>query len=62
MSDGLELLRIVTARYVAAVVLRDGVVREAAPILRRARDKTLDEVREIIDRRGWTAAIVRPPA
>lgn len=46
--------------FVAAFVIRDGVVVEAAPYLRKhLMGRTTDEAREVISAKGWKATVVR---
>lgn len=55
------LVRIVGRSFVAGVVLdAGGVVREAAPLLRWMVGRAWPELRPILRRRRWQAAVVRP--
>ena len=55
-----ELVRVVSHRFVAALVIVDGKCSEAAPILRRhCLGKSPDELRALFAAKGW-AASVRP--
>lgn len=55
----MKLIRVVAAHFVAGFET-DGVVRRAAPILRRHLfGKTDDEARIVIARNGWRASVVQ---
>lgn len=53
------LLRIETPRYVAGIVVRNGLVIATAPITRWARELTPDEIVEYCRRRGWRVDVLR---
>lgn len=54
----LRLVRVVAPYFVAGFET-DGIVRRAAPILRRdLMGKTDDEARAIINRKGWKASLI----
>ena len=53
-----RLVRVVAPHFVAGFVT-DGVVRRAAPILKRLVGLTDDQARAVIAARGWKASVVR---
>lgn len=56
----LQLVRVVAPRFVAGLILRDGIVTEAAPILRRdCLGQRGREVKRLATARGWTLERVR---
>lgn len=55
----MQLIRVVAPHFVAGFET-DGIVRRAAPILRKHLiGKTDDEARKIIAQRGWRASVVK---
>jgi hypothetical protein len=48
------LYRVVTRTFVAGVIVSDGRVVDAAPILRREIGKTLDDLKSSIENQGGT--------
>jgi len=62
MSAPLKLVRVVAPHFVAGFE-SDGMVRNCAPILRRALlGKSDDEARRIIAAKGWRASLVKEVA
>jgi hypothetical protein len=57
MAEG-DLYRVVAPNFVAGVVAKDGRVVKAAPILRWALGKPLEELRNGAEARGGTVTIV----
>ena len=51
------LVRVVAPHFVAGFET-DGIVRRAAPILRRLEGLSDDAARVVIDRAGWRASVV----
>jgi hypothetical protein len=49
-----DLYRVVTPTFVAGAMVADGRVVHAAPILRRAIGKTLDNLKHSVESRGGT--------
>ena len=58
-GDG-DLYQVATSSYVAGVLIRDGRVVQAAPILRWAIGQSLDELSRQVEKRGGTVAAVAP--
>lgn len=57
----MELLAQVTSRrFTAAIVLRDDIVTETAPILRFMKRWSRDRVRDYCQRNRWTIELVEP--
>lgn len=56
----MKLIRVVAPHFVAGFET-DGIVRRAAPILRRLIGLTDDQARQIIARFGWKASVVPDP-
>jgi hypothetical protein len=54
----MTLVRIVSPRFVAGVVVNAGRVAEAAPILRWTLGLSADALRAAVAARGWRASIV----
>jgi hypothetical protein len=54
----LTLVRVVAPHFVAAFET-DGVVRRAAPILKKLVGMTDDEARAFIHSKGWKASIIK---
>jgi hypothetical protein len=59
MREG-DLYRVVTDNFVAGLVVKEGQVVRAAPILRWAIGKPVDELRRQIEQSGGTVAAVGP--
>jgi hypothetical protein len=59
MREG-DLYRVTTDKFVAGCVVKEGRVVQAAPILRWAIGKPLEELRRQIEERGGTVAAVGP--
>jgi len=55
------LARVVAPHFVAGLRVVDGVVREAAPILRAALGRSLDAVRRSVAERGWSVELLPVP-
>jgi hypothetical protein len=55
-----DLYQVVTSSYVAGIVVENGRVVKAAPILRAAVGKPLEELRRQVEARGGTVAAVVP--
>jgi len=64
------LVRVESRRFIAGLTVEDGVVKLAAPILRRIRyggafyhpvGRPWDEVAEVIRNKGWEIRIVEKP-
>lgn len=54
----MKLVRVVAPKRFVAAFETDGIVRRAAPILKRLVGKTDEVAREIIRREGWRAAVI----
>lgn len=52
------LIRVVAPHFVAGLVIVDGVVSEAAPILAWSRGLQEDALRAYLRRKGWLASIL----
>lgn len=52
------LVQVRAPHFTAGLVLRDGKVYHAAPILKWTRGKTRDFLREDFKKRGWEASVV----
>lgn len=52
------LVRVEAPHFVAGAVLQDGVVTEAAPILKYAVGWTRERLRDYVRSKGWMAKIV----
>lgn len=55
--DG-ELYQVATSSYVAGIMVQDGRVVKAAPILRWAIGRTLEELRGRVGKQGGTVVVV----
>jgi hypothetical protein len=53
----MKLIRVIAPHFVAGFET-DGIVRRAAPILKRFVGRTDEEVRGMIKRAGWKASVV----
>jgi hypothetical protein len=53
----MKLVRVVAPHFVAGFVT-DGIVRKAAPILKKLIGNTDDTARKVIERFGWRASVI----